>query len=334
MRLPTDRRQRAFTLIELLVVIAIIAVLIGLLLPAVQKVREAANRAKCQNNLKQMGLALHNFHDANSFLPPGGTDGTAAVKQLGIPLGAKHSWTIMIMPYIEQDAMYRQYQFAVSWAHPANKPVIANRINIMECPSTPVVDRIFTKVDVTFGTLKMAATDYSVDNAINMNIRDGTSYNLTDDLGADARRYFGVMRVYKLPATISLTAPDERSLYSLNDITDGTSNTLVIAEDAGRPELWMTGGIQPTTTPVSGSGWADRDNEYITHGATADGTTQPGPCPINCTNENEIFAFHSGGANVLFADGSVHFLQKDMPIRTLGRLITKAGGEVVKGGDF
>ena len=86
---------------------------------------------------------------------------------------------------------------------------------------------------------------------------------------------------------------------------------------------------------MSGSAWADRDNEYITHGAQPDGSgSQPGPCAINCDNDNEIFSFHSNGANVLFADGSVHYLNKDLKIRIVGRLITKAGGEVIKAGDY
>src|SRR4051812_21716021 len=112
-------RRRAFTLIELLVVIAIIAVLIGLLLPAVQKVREAAARLKCQNSLKQLGLAVHNYHDANNFLPPGGIDVvTVGAPKLGIPVQAAHvthGWAMQILPYIEQDAMFRQYNIRLDW---------------------------------------------------------------------------------------------------------------------------------------------------------------------------------------------------------------------------
>jgi prepilin-type processing-associated H-X9-DG protein len=158
-----------------------------------------------------------------------------------------------------------------------------------------------------------------------MALRDNGGLGLTDNLGADSKTYLGVMRVY---------TSVEKFLLKITDVTDGTSNTLIIAECAGRPQLWTSRGQQATTMPVSGSAWADRDNEYITHGFSEDGTTSPGPCGINCTNENEIFAFHSQGANVLFADGSVHFLSKDMKIRILGRLITRAGGEVIAAGDY
>jgi len=338
-------RRRAFTLIELLVVIAIIAVLIGLLLPAVQKVREAAARLKCQNNLKQLGLAVHNYHDANSFLPPGGIDVTGVgAPKLGVPATAQriaHGWAMLILPYIEQDAMYRQYNIRLDWRHPANQNVVSSPIAIMQCPSVFSSDRIFTKTDATWGTVRQAAGDYSADNAINTAIRDGTSWNLTDNLGDNVSvanagaspKYWGVMRVYRYDAAGS--ANNTPNLYSITDVTDGTSNTLIICEDAGRPQRWTSSGLKQQTDPVSGSAWADRDNEYITHGAQPDGSgSQPGPCGINCDNDNEIFAFHTGGANVLFVDGSVHFLQKTMSIRVLGRIITKAGGEVLGPTDF
>jgi prepilin-type N-terminal cleavage/methylation domain-containing protein/prepilin-type processing-associated H-X9-DG protein len=339
-------RRRAFTLIELLVVIAIIAVLIGLLLPAVQKVREAAARLKCQNNLKQIGLAIHNYHDSNGFLAPGGIDVvTVGAPRLGVPAVAQHvthGWAMLILPYVEQDAMYRQYNIRLDWRHPANQPVVSSPIAIMQCPSVFSTDRVFVRTDSTFGTVKQAATDYSADNAVNTAIRDGTAWNLVDNLGdnlanpnaGDSPKYWGVMRVYRYVPSASPPV-DERNLYQLTDVADGTSNTLVIAEDAGRPQRWTNTGMKPTVNPVSGSAWADRDNEYITHGSQPDGSgSQPGPCAINCDNDNEIFSFHTGGANVVFADGSVHFLSKDTTIRVVGRLVTKSGGEVVKGGDF
>jgi prepilin-type N-terminal cleavage/methylation domain-containing protein/prepilin-type processing-associated H-X9-DG protein len=319
--MPAHRRRSAFTLIELLVVIAIIAVLIGLLLPAIQKVREAASRAKCQNNLKQIGLAVHNFENVNGFLPPGGVHGDRAVTQLGIPRGPAHGWAIYTLPYVEQDAMYRNYRLDLTWKHPFNRPVVSTVVPIMTCPSVPDTNRVFERVDTTFGTIQAAACDYSVNNAISSGLKDGGSWNLTDDLGPSASNYWGVMRVYR---------DTEPNLYKISDVTDGTSNTLIIAEDAGRPQWWTAAGQRQATNPVSGSGWADRDNEYITHGAPADGANASGgPCAVNCTNENEVFSFHTNGSNVLFCDGSVHFLRSDMKMRVMGRLITKSGGEVV-----
>jgi hypothetical protein len=146
-----------------------------------------------------------------------------------------------------------------------------------------------------------------VDNAINSALG---SLGLIDPESANAP--VGVMRV--------------NELQRLADVIDGLSNTSWIAEDAGRPIAYRYGRVVVPGT-ISGAAWADRDNEYITHGFTMDGSTSPGSCPINCTNNNEIYAFHPGGAHMLLGDGAVRLIPDTTSIRIIGRLLTRAAGE-------
>jgi prepilin-type N-terminal cleavage/methylation domain-containing protein/prepilin-type processing-associated H-X9-DG protein len=288
---PVPRSRHAFTLIELLVVIAIIAVLIGLLLPAVQKVREAAARAKCTNNLKQLGLGLHNFHDAQGAFPPARVSATAT----------SCSWPPFILPYIEQDAIYRLYHFEVRWDdksaiyNPTNNDISKMKISTFVCPSNPV------------STFDRAPLDYPAANQVVTNNplivptppNDSTFVGI---LGKDVRR-------------------------RITEISDGTSNTLLLAEDAGGDQLYQMG------TPVPGGtrtgSWANPGNTIKLAGFDPTTNTKPGACAVNCQNDTEIYGFHSGGANVLRADGSVSFLKASTPISTVSALITRNGGEVI-----
>src|SRR5690242_7638998 len=129
-----SKTRRGFTLIELLVVIAILAVLIGMLLPAVQKVREAASRMACANNLKNLGLALHNYHGNHDTFPPGavGPQGAAYPQFLDLK---HHSLGSFLLPYLEQQALSSQYRWDVSWFEPPNQPVVNTQLKIWQCPS-------------------------------------------------------------------------------------------------------------------------------------------------------------------------------------------------------
>ena len=308
MKTPASHR-RGFTLIELLVVIAIIAILIGLLLPAVQKIREAANRMKCTNNLKQIGLGLHNYQAQNGYFPPGAvtnatTAGPTRLRQkLGITTPSNHSWSPFLLPYIEQDNLHRLYDFNANWDSAANKTVRETPLPIMVCPSAPGGVNRF---NVKSSTVKAAAGDYAPDNAYST-VLEGLGLV---DVSANPH---GVLEV--------------NEAWSIAEIRDGASNTSMIAECAGRPGNWRVGKLISATGHNDG-GWADRDNEYITHGFAFDGASDPGPCHTNCTNGNEVYSFHPGGANHVFADGSVHFIKASMDIRLFVKLLTRSGNDI------
>jgi prepilin-type processing-associated H-X9-DG protein len=293
-------------LIELLVVIAIIAVLIGLLLPAVQKVREAAARATCANNLKQIGLALHSYVDTNKAFPPGRTTGSVE----GAPwYPYQHSWSAAILPYIEQQNVFQAYKYGADWNDPQNYTAIQTQLAIFNCPSVPAGEREDTTI-----TAKPACGDYSTLNAIK------------DFVGINC---FGLLRIESKddPRLIGALVRDHRT--RITDIQDGTSNTIMVAEDAGRPGAFALGGVVETVNPVlQQGGWADPGAPFSIDGSNPDGTI-PGPCSVNCSNNSEVYSFHMTGANVSFADGSVHYLLNNIDLCLLAALTTRSGGEQI-----
>ncbi len=306
---PLSRFRTAFTLLELLVVIAIIAVLIGLLLPAVQKVREAAGRMACSNNLKQLGLALHNHHDSHGKFPPGTVTGPYA--EAGVTAPVNHGMWPFLLRYFEQEAVARAYRWDVHYYDPANQPTVATHLKVLQCPSAEP-NRIVTGVDVwTYGG-RGACSDYSPTRIVSSTLADR---GLIDRVG----NYGGVLA--------------QNAMVRLRDVSDGTVNTVMVGECAGRPKRWQVGRHVPDILQPGGS-WSTNTNTIAVLGSTPDGATRVGPCALNCTNAWEVYSFHPGGANMLFADGSVRFLKTGLDIRILARLVTRAGEEVVSGGDY
>ena len=305
-----NRPRQAFTLIELLVVIAIIAILIGLLLPAVQKVREAANRVKCQNNLKQIGLALHNFHDTNGYFPPGQV--TGPYPEAGVYWKENHGWAVFILPFIEQGNLEGKYHWELWSADPNNQDVVGHHVMIFQCPSAPEQNRFYTDWPFS-GTSppgRGACGDYGPTWGIDPNL---VPILVNNNLIQQPGDYRGVLA--------------RNDMASFAQITDGASHTILVTEDAGRPGLWQDGRRGPNLIN-NGAVWAGYNNGFYVHGSNRDGTGAWGSCAINCTNDRQIYSFHTRGANAIFADGSVHFLSASMSLRTLAALVTRAGDEV------
>lgn len=303
--------QSGFTLVELLVVIAIIGILIALLLPAVQAARESARRSQCANNLKQTGLGLQNFHDVRQYLPPGGLDGatlTQAHKKLNLTAAnVEHGWAAFILPFIEQESLWENYRLDINWYDAPNRPVVETYLATFMCPSAPEQRRRIagTRNGVAYVA---AAGDYGLNNAI-----EATNlFNL------------GLIDAKSKAAPYSVMKVNE--CQPLSEVLDGLSNTMAVCEDAGRSKAYRAGGKLFSGT-ISGAPWADFENYYITHGYNDSGSASPGPCAINCNNNNEIYAFHPAGAHCLFLDGSVRLLQKSISMRVVGALLTKKGGE-------
>jgi prepilin-type processing-associated H-X9-DG protein len=310
-------------LIELLVVIAIIGVLVSLLLPAVQKVREAANRTQCQNNLKQLGLALQNYHESNNCFPPGTlTIGSG-------PDAIQHGWIARILPYIELDNLHRLYHFEVRWDHQLNdstdlaiNPNQLNqfRIKLTQCPSAR---------SKRVGGNNRGPTDYSAINIIHNSEDDYTPYT-------NQNQYHNSGVLGRVSAA---DMQHDTTGYRIADILDGASNTILVAEDAGRNDRWING-LLDSVTSTNGSwavAWANPGTEIDVRGYNVAAHHRGGPgaaCTVNCINGSELYSFHPGGAQVVMGDGSVHFLRNNITLQLLRALITRSGREPVNSADF
>jgi prepilin-type N-terminal cleavage/methylation domain-containing protein/prepilin-type processing-associated H-X9-DG protein len=301
--------RTAFTLIELLVVIAIIGILISLLLPAVQKVREAALRTQCASNLKQLGMAYHAYADDHSqAFPP------ALISDFTKPAG----WGIFLLPYIEQQDLYQQYNFGAPFFYTNlafgidNQSVSNTPIAVMNCPARSVISGPYT---YTFNfpgfppiTWQAWPSDYSPVSRV-----DSSLAGLLGMTGATD----GALQ---LDTTTRILA-----------IQDGTSTTMLLAEMAGRNDLWLASG--PTGQKLSGffggeGGWADATSgASALYGSSLDGTVTPGYCAINCSNDFGFYGFHIHGANFLYCDGSVRYQTDRVNISILAAQVTRAGNE-------
>jgi prepilin-type N-terminal cleavage/methylation domain-containing protein/prepilin-type processing-associated H-X9-DG protein len=312
-KLPS--RNRGFTLIELLVVIAIIAVLIGLLLPAVMKVKQAAVSTQCSNNLKQIGLGLVNYESTTGHFPPGGNDGGQ-----GDAAPTYANWAIYLLPYVEQQNLYAAYNFAAVNEDPSNTNVVSTPVKTYTCPADPNAGVIDVPASGTYaGTLGNFATG-SYRGVAGMsdtnNFWDNVPANWTTvgplgQQGAGAWR--GVLHAVGFGANVE----------SISTITDGASQTLMVGEyyTATTPTRTTYWGYTYTCYAM---GSAMNGSEYLLADFNKCGT-------IGVSNacKRAFGSNHTAGVNFVFADGSVHSISPNISGTVFQALATIAGGEAV-----
>ncbi len=321
-----------FTLIELLVVIAIIAILIGLLLPAVQKVREAAARMSCSNNLKQLGIALHSYHDANLKMPPGCQPDKDSAGNAINSWGS--SWKVYILPYIEQDNIYNKWTFTGSsgYSNAANIQYVNNKtIKTYRCPSSPLPD--YSPYSNTSGFLEMFTSYTGVSgSSIDSGLVSGGGGGIVSGGG--------------------ILYPNSK--VTMVGITDGTSNTIIVGEQSDHlrdaanapipggfgaitsqgPHGWTMGANGDNREPPSYQNGGDNrefnctTTRYMINQRGLGNSCSNGTCDNTGTNI-PYSSGHTGGAQMLFADGGVRFLTASTQLATLYSLSSRSGGEIV-----
>ena len=330
-----ETRARGFTLIELLVVIAIIAVLIALLLPAVQAARAAARRIQCVNNLKQIGIAMQNFHDVQGTFPWGGKSSPS------------QSWTFIILPYLEQTVMSNAQNMNNPSTDFTNSTVVQSKLNVFNCPADPLAGAVW--ISQKPATIPNRSKGNYVVNWGNSDFEQNMPLSTiaNDSLApANLGQYVTVTSLtgpFRVNNTTTAITP-----FSMRNILDGTSNTMMASEIRIAPDA-----VPPGKTAIASDSRGDVWSEGTKCGYTFMAATTPNsPIPdqlsgTDCVNPspygnpaclqttgntrqfNAPRSYHPGGVNVLFCDGSVKFVKDSVSIPIFRALSTMAGGEVV-----
>jgi prepilin-type N-terminal cleavage/methylation domain-containing protein len=336
------RRRWGFTLVELLVVIAIIGVLVALLLPAVQAAREAARRSSCGNNLKQIGIAMHNHHDTMGFMPPWAYDFVTTPQ--GSLSNQGHSPLTLILPYMEQQNVLNSTKIELSVIDPRNWPpnwgtnlAAPTKIPNYICPSTPSrtidLSPYFVSLGLpNAGPFTVGGTDYVAVRGGHNNFKNACAPLMPTP--PDTSGVLGVKGTAEVPngAIISGKA-------KMANITDGTSNTILMGESAGRHQVYSKG-RRPVMPNAPGQvGWSlnagafDYNAAILVRGFSNDGLTRDGGCcVVNCNNvagagASQFYSFHPGGVMVVRADASVQFLPETTAAVIVAAQVTREGAE-------
>ncbi len=344
--------------------IAIIGVLVALLLPAIQAAREAARRTSCNNNLKQLGLAILNFNDSKKHLP-------VSNRPAGSTTAPRYSWSTLMLPFFEEQNIFDQYDFTQNWDFPtavtphamSNAGLVGRRLPVFECPSTPDDGRMDGDSQWVDARLR------AIGPAVRL-LLPPIMPTISQHWARNWRHVTPAIIDVPVVKLNDLTGMMVRNLVCTpRQATDGTSHTIMLAESAGRPAVYQGSakvGLLPDHR-INGGGWCRAASDFDFYGSNPTTQAVPGTCAVGCNNGADlyvvtggspgsmgsypykatmttpnysgngtgaVYAFHNGGVNVLMGDGSVHFVASTIDIRVFARLVTRKGGESVTATDY
>jgi prepilin-type N-terminal cleavage/methylation domain-containing protein/prepilin-type processing-associated H-X9-DG protein len=315
------RRSAGFTLVELLVVIAIIGILVALLLPAIQAAREAARRSQCTNNLKQLGIGFHNYESSYKGFPP---------RRWSASDQGYTGWGTFILPFVEEQSIYDRYNFKYDFYDPVNKDVVETKLAVFLCPTVSHENPIVITQPVTAGSANPSkGTMFSINGWIDYLVPNGITVPTNGfgatfppfNLNGDNSNQHEALQDSSNASGLANT--NSRAPRKLKEITDGLSKTLLVNETVGWPQHYagkFPDSVAPVVSVANRGSWAGWQSfAYWTTSSdgqqTASSNSSGGDlitCGINCENVHQIYSFHTGGAMVLFCDGSVRFVSEQL----------------------
>lgn len=293
-------QRPGFSRVDLGVLLAIVALGLALTGQVVANTREKAQQAECMDNIQQIGQAVLKFEQVNGFIPP-----TASR-----PIGDRRGWLTHLLPYLGHEDLAKQLRMDRDWCDPANAEAIRTSVKVFQCPAAPRR----TSTGETDGVAWKGATG--------------------DYLGPDSVNQRTIAALGLSPTLDRTGLFSSRENRHLAEVTDGLSNTLMVLESAGRPHYYRKGKRLEKDMGAEQGVWASQRMKFEAYGHSPDGTSQPGPCAVNCSNYHGLYSFHSGQAYVAFGDGSVRPFREGLNIYVFLALITARGGEVLTPEDF
>ena len=315
------KKQPGFSLVELLVIIAILAILIAMLLPAVQAARSAARRMQCTSHMRQLGIAIHQYLSVHGVFPPSKAEFSYANPNRNY----RHNLIAFLLPYMERVHVYEKYTFDVNWQNAQNRAARQTRIPILICPDASPT-RFCRSSTSSENIIEFFVSDYACCEDMRIGVYNGLLNAGVITKRSDRR---SMLRPYRWNSAGQLTA--ESVLVTPESVRDGLSNSMMLFECSGRPHKYGYGGRRgdPNVTPrepMEGAEWTSYDSPFWIDYVCGNGTQM-----INCNNENEIFSFHHKCATFLYGDGSVRVHPETIDPEAFVSRFTANGRDAVAG---